>query len=529
MKAKASIVQTGEIHFTQADVELRNSMSVVAVNGPNKDSATLYWNDTPLRTEERDCTTPVLDGRAGIDSSNGVHGWTCSNNSNGGTAGSWGDVRFIDDWTFASANAVTEVNIPGSITVVKTADPLTVDEPGGSVLFTVAVHNNDPVENVTLQSLTDNPYGDVTAIAGNVTDTTCAVPQTIAANGTYACSFHAKVTGDATNAVTDVVTASARDVRGNTVTAADDATVTVVDVKPKVVVDKSVSPGKVAAPGGPVTFTVGVTNPSLEPVTLTALVDDKFGPLGGKGSCTLPQTIAPAGRYSCAFTESVTGDAGGSHVDTVTGTARDNENNEVTDEASATVDFLDKLPKIVVDMAAGPNELPESGGTVTYTVVVTNPLGAPGPIVVTTLTDTKFGNLDGMGSCDLSPPVVIAPGDDYTCAFQKDLAGNAKDIHVNTVAATAVDDDGNKVSASDDAAVTFTEVEKTARPTAVPEPDGHGNTTVLPGSEEKPTQPGTLRRIASLPATGGRVGSLAAYGLALVAVGTVLRRRRPRS
>ncbi|MDQ4054770.1 MAG: GEVED domain-containing protein [Actinomycetota bacterium] len=115
--ARVAIARTGEIHFVNEDVETRSSMRVQALNGPDAGAADLYWNDTALRVADRICVTPQRDGRAGVSSGGGVHGWPCSDltaaNQNDGIGGSWGDARRIDDWTFHSIDEFEEIEIPG--------------------------------------------------------------------------------------------------------------------------------------------------------------------------------------------------------------------------------------------------------------------------------------------------------------------------------------------------------------------------------------------------------------------------------
>ena len=112
---------------------------------------------------------------------------------------------------------------------------------------------------------------------------------------------------------------------------------------PDISVSKSASPNAVPETGGEVTYTVVVTNHSLEAVTLDSLVDDKFGDLSGKGDCVVGQTLAAAGQsgdsYSCSFTESLSGAAGDSHTNTVTAAASDDEGNSASDDDDATVTF----------------------------------------------------------------------------------------------------------------------------------------------------------------------------------------------
>ena len=171
-----------------------------------------------------------------------------------------------------------------------------------------------------------------------MTETTCCRAADDRPGRRLLCSFRANVAGDAGASVTDVVTATARDLRNNLLTDDDDAVVTITDVKPLLQVDKSVSPSVVAEPGGTVNYTVVVTNPSKEELTLTTLSDDKFGSLAGKGTARFlrrsrrgPTTRAPSAAE-------VKGDPSTPHINTVTGTANDNENNAVTDTGAATVD-----------------------------------------------------------------------------------------------------------------------------------------------------------------------------------------------
>jgi hypothetical protein len=93
----------------------------------------------------------------------------------------------------------------------------------------------------------------------------------------------------------------------------------------------------VPEPGGTVTFTVLVTNTGPEAVTLNSLVDDVYGDLNGKGTCSVPRTIAVAASYACSFTAQVTGKAGHTETDTVTATATDDQGNTAQDSDSATV------------------------------------------------------------------------------------------------------------------------------------------------------------------------------------------------
>jgi len=220
------------------------------------------------------------------------------------------------------------------------------------------------------------------------------------------------------------VTAAADDDEGNRDTATDDADVTLTDVIPTILVDKAALPERLPEPGGNVTYAVSVTNASLEAVTLTQLVDDTgTGPtsLAGKGDClaNAPVTILPGQTYNCTFTAPVNGNANSIHTDTVTATAEDDEKNPVRGQDSATVTITDVAPAILVSKGAAPSEIAEPGGTVNFTVIVTNPATAVDPVTLTSLVDNVYGNLDKQGTCNLDTAGPIPIGGHYSCSFPR--------------------------------------------------------------------------------------------------------------
>ena len=104
-------------------------------------------------------------------------------------------------------------------------------------------------------------------------------------------------------------------------------------------VSKYANVNSVTPPSGDVIYSVVVQNSGGVDVILDSLKDDKFGNLNGKGSCILPQSIAVAGSYSCSFTETISGNDGDIHTNTVTASAHDVDNNIRTDSASRDVAF----------------------------------------------------------------------------------------------------------------------------------------------------------------------------------------------
>ena len=254
------------------------------------------------------------------------------------------------------------------------------------------------------------------------------------------------------------MTAVARDNEGNsTPPATDDATVTVLNVAPVFSGRQAGVAQRAARAGGTVTFTVWVTNPgTAEELTLESLKDNVYGDLAGKGTCTVPQTIAPLGQYSCTFPGDVTGDAGSRHTDTVTRVAKDDDGNQVSDSGEALVEIKDVKPAVLVAKSAAPSTLPEPGGIASFTVTVTNPDTAVEPITVTSLVDSVFGNVNKKGTCDL--PTTLDPGEEYTCSFPGPIAGNAGFVHTDEVTGTASDNEENQVTGKDDATVTLSDV-----------------------------------------------------------------------
>jgi cysteine-rich repeat protein len=372
---------------------------------------------------------------------------------------------------------VTILNVPSSIQIEKTANPTSLPEPGGAVTFTVVVTNTSAVDEITIDTLTDSIHGNLSG------KDTCAVPQVLAPGESYTCSFGATVTGNAFYTETDVVTVTATDDDGETIQDDEAASVTLLNVPSAIQVQKTAYPTQVNEPGGNVTFTVVVTNTStVDTVTISSLTDDKFGNLHGKGTCAVPQVLAPSQLYTCSFTGSVSGNAGQVKTNVVTAAGTDDDNQAVQATDDATVTLLNVPSAIQVQKTANPTQVDEPGGPVTFTVVVTN-LSAVDTVTITTLTDSVYGSLSPKGTCLV--PQTLPPTGMYTCFFTETVSGNASDLKTNVVTATGIDDDNQAVSASDDATVllldvpSVIEVTKTANPDAMKPPGGPVTFTVV--------------------------------------------------
>lgn len=343
------------------------------------------------------------------------------------------------------ANVVI-TDVPSSIDVTKTPSVSTVNEPGAPVTFNVEVENTSAVDTVRIDTLIDSVFGN---LAGQGT---CTVPQTLVPGAVYECSFTKQISGDAGFVHNNVVTATGVDDDGAPVTDNDDATVTVVDVLPLITVVKTAGVATLPEPGGNVTYTVQVTNDSVENVTLTSLSDDKFGVLAGDADCMVGTVLAPAATCSFTFVGAVSGDAGDSHVNVVTAVAVDNEQNEATDDDDATVGFTDVLPVITVVKTATPTTLDEPGGLVDFEVSVTNQ--SVEAVWLTSLVDDVFGDVFGLSAgCAALDGRRLDPGASASCSFDELVTGNAGYVHTNVVTGTAEDNEGNQATDDDDAVV----------------------------------------------------------------------------
>jgi hypothetical protein len=360
-------------------------------------------------------------------------------------------------------------DVAPTLDVTKTADVSTVPETGGSVTYTVTVTNTS-AESVTLTALSDDKFG---ALNGQGT---CATGGSIAAGGSSSCTFTKSVSGNVGTTHTNVVSATVQDNDGTSATDTDDASVGFSNVAPTVTVEKTPTPASLPETGGSVSYAVSVTNHAAEAVTLTTLSDNVFGNLNGQGTCATGGSIAAGGTYNCSFSKSLSAqNAGTSHTNVVSATVRDEESSSASDTDDAVVSFVDVAPTITVVKSANVATVPETGGSVTYTVSVTN--NAAEAVTLTALSDNRFGNLNGQGTCATGGS--IGAGATLNCSFTKSLAGQEPGtFHVNTVSATAQDNDGSSASDSDDASVGFTNVApsvtvlKTPGVNSVPETGG---------------------------------------------------------
>jgi LPXTG-site transpeptidase (sortase) family protein len=363
---------------------------------------------------------------------------------------------------------VTYTDVLPDITVTKSANPTSVLETGGNVTFTYTVTNHS-AESAAITILSDDKFG---TLAG---DSDCEVGTVIAGNGN--CTFDASFAVPAgSSAATHVntFTATVNDGDGNTDSATDDATVTYTDVLPDVSVTKTANPTSIPETGGSVTFTYTVENTSDVSVTITSLVDDKFGSLTGDADCKVSTVLASGSSCTFDYSTSLTGNALVDHVNTFTAHVEDADGNDASSSDDATVSFIDVLPEITVTKTANTTGVPETGGIVTFTYTVENTGDVS--VTITSLADDKF-TITGDSDCKVG--TVLAVDESCTFDFSTNLSGPARDHHINTFEAHAEDVDGNDASSTDFADVEFLDVlpvisvTKTANLTSVPETGGN--------------------------------------------------------
>jgi hypothetical protein len=340
---------------------------------------------------------------------------------------------------------VTILDVPPTATLTKTADPITVPEPGANVTFTVRVDNDSTAEALTLDKLDDDIYGDITYVHDDIASTTCSVTQTIAVGGYYECEFVGFVGGNAGDAQIDTVTADVSDNDGNTIHPYDDATVTVTDVPPTATLTKTADPITVPEPGANVTFTVRVDNTSTaEALTLDKLDDDIYGDITSvhddivSTTCSVTQTIAVGGHYECQFVGFVGDDAGDVQTDTVTADVSDNDGNTIHPYDDAMVTVTDVPPS--ASLTKTPDEV-----VVKFEVVVYNDSTAEA-LTLDKLDDDIYGDItyvhDDILSTTCSVTQTIAIGGHYTCHFTAVVTTSPQ---TDTVTGDVSDNDGNTI------------------------------------------------------------------------------------
>ncbi|HXF97673.1 MAG TPA: hypothetical protein VNJ46_03555 [Gaiellaceae bacterium] len=275
-------------------------------------------------------------------------------------------------------------------------------------------------------------------------------------------------------------------------------------------VQKSADPTSVKEPGAPVTFSVTITNTSLDvDITVTNVVDSVFGDLdddGGNGCFDVPINMAPGAKATCTFQREITGAPGSTHRNVVTVSGRDENGNSLSDSDDATVDITPRvIDLVIVKEATSPTPL---NGTVTYTLTVSN--RGPDPATNVQVADpapagiTYLSASPSQGTCAVSASLV-------TCSLGTLNAGQTVTItivaratavgtHTNT--ATATGGGGREANAADnvDSAVTVVPAPlrpPAAKPAPKPAPEVCLTLTVSPKMVKADGKPDRVRVVVT--------------------------------
>ena len=449
---------------------------------------------------------------------------SCNSGKGGATGGDRSNRTYAFDVAYGDVVTCTFTNErkPSSIDVTKTPLPTSVNEPGGSVKYTVTVENTSASDAVTLtaDSFVDKVNTNAPANSGAVapiTDLDCngpeegaepaddGLPATLAVGSApITCTFTMAVSGNAGDEVNDRITVTGTDESDRDVSDWAEATVEITDVPSTIQVTKTPSPASLPEPGGNVTYTVTVQNTSpADPVTLDVPdFVDKIGAAdpatisdidcnGGSAGSGLPTTLGVGSDpITCTFVRAASGIPGTVIHDVVTVTGTDDDGGRPSDSDDADVTITGTPSSIDVTKTANPITLDESlvGTAVIYTVVVKN----TSAVDKVTLTAAGFVDKVKLNGDPASGAVVaitnldcngvgegsglsteLDPNETVTCTFSMIVSGDAGDQINDLITVTGTDDDGTPVSDSDDATVTITNVPstitvtKTANPTVV--------------------------------------------------------------
>jgi hypothetical protein len=215
-------------------------------------------------------------------------------------------------------------------------------------------------------------------------------------------------------------------------------------------------------PTGTITFSIFYNNPTCAGTPpFSASV-----PVSGNGNYTSP-TINPSLTGTYQWVATYSGDANNSPVATACG-----------DPAETTVITAAVPGTLTVTKTANPTSLTAPGGTVIFTVGVTNSGGLP--VALTGMVDDVHGDLTTRpgSTCTTAPGTILHPGGSYTCSFSATVTGSPGATQTDTVTVGAFDALSTPTSASATATVAITApvpqimVDKTASPATLPEPGG---------------------------------------------------------
>lgn len=266
---------------------------------------------------------------------------------------------------------------PIGITIQKTANSTSV-QPGTAVSYAYEVGNTAAVAltNVTVTDDKCSPVQPINNGQHNSGDSNQDHNLDPSEKWKYSCT--ATLFVDTTN----TATAQGTPLGGGT--PVSHSTQLTVDVRANIQVTKTASTPSVPPSGDQVNFTVKIHNLSQgDQVTIQNLQDNLYGTITDANNpnleatnCATPRSLAPGATYTCTFSALVSGTPEQQHINTVTATGVDDDEQPVLGTASATIKIsgstLQPTKSAALAVDADQNGVPSPGDTLEYTIGVQN-------------------------------------------------------------------------------------------------------------------------------------------------------------
>ncbi|MFD2564890.1 T9SS type B sorting domain-containing protein, partial [Aquimarina rubra] len=366
------------------------------------------------------------------------------------------------------------VNNEVDLVVAKTVDNATPDE-GGTVNYTITVTNNGPAQATTV-SITDQLPVGVTYVSdipsqGTYDDTTGIwTVGDIDSGNSVTLVLEATVdVGTSGDTITNTVTAVTLDQTDNDTTADDPSEDIVVNNEVDLVVAKTVD-NATPDEGGMVNYTITVTNNGPAQATTVSITDQL--PVGvtyvsdtpSQGSYDDTTGIWTVGDIDNGNAVTLVleatvnvGTSGDTITNTVTGVTLDQTDNDTTaDDPSEDIVVNNEVDLVVAKIVD--NATPDEGGTVNYTITVTN--NGPAQATTVSITDqlpvgvTYVSDTPSQGSYDDTTGIWtvgdIDSGNTVTLVLEATVdAGTSGDTITNTVTGVTLDQMDNDTTADD--------------------------------------------------------------------------------
>lgn len=273
---------------------------------------------------------------------------------------------------------VSILGVSSSLMVTKSANPTNVPESGGNVNYTVTIRNSSSADKVTVNTVTDNKFGNIA--------NTCSpsLPRLLNPNESITCSFLRNIAGDFGQSHVSTTSVTAQDDDGEQLAGQASTSVSFTNVASSIGVTKTADRASASRAGEVVTFSIAVkNNSSVDRITLATMSDSAYGnvansanPLLEETDCELPKTLDPNGTYTCQFSALVTGDIGEEHRNQITVTGEDDDQATVQASGEAVVLIADPemsvLKSVELKTDADGDEATSPGDTLHYRLTIAN-------------------------------------------------------------------------------------------------------------------------------------------------------------